>query len=73
MLGRERKMKFAKVGNRKHGSTDSAVVIIVVYIMYLHDPRPSAEDPPVEFLRSGAENPLSDLPRPGAEQIFFSI
>ena len=48
--------------------------------MYVHDPlvelpRPSAEaeDPPVEFLRSGAENPPLDLPRPGAETIFFSI
>ena len=26
-----------------------------------------------EELRSGAENPPSDLPRPGTEQIFFSI
>ena len=34
-------------------------------------PRPSAEDPPEEFLRSGAENPLLDLSRPGAEQIFL--
>ena len=44
--------------------------------MYLHDPLmdvpcPAMEDPPADFLRTGAENPQVDQSRPSAVGVFY--